>query len=71
MFPKSYFGLCIVVRACVYYTGWSTKNNGTEYFLHHADAITAWYQYEATFPEKNDIKISNFGSVVSFLGYIL
>ena len=27
--------------------------------------------YEAIYPEKNDTKIGNFGSVVCFLGHIL
>ena len=34
------------------------------------DAITSTV-YEVTSPEKNDTKISNFGSVVCFLGHIL
>ena len=52
------------------YTGWPRKN-GTGYFSQYVDAITVLVSvYEVTSPEKNDTKISNFGSVVCFLGHI-
>ena len=54
---------------CIY-TGWPRKN-GTAYFPQYLDAITGITVYGVTSPEKNDTKISNFGSVVCFLGHIL
>ena len=50
-------------------TGWPRKN-GTGYFPQDVDAIKLVSVYEVTSPEKNDTKISNFGSVVCFLGHI-
>ena len=46
------------------------QKNGTAYFPQYVDAITN-IVYEVASPEKNDTKITNFGSVVCFLGHIL
>ena len=51
------------------YTGWLSKN-GTAYFPQYVNAITD-NSIEVASPEENDTKISNFGSVVRFVGHIL
>ena len=51
------------------YTGWFNKN-GTANFPIHVDAKRASADAISSL-EKNDTNISNFGSVVSFLGHIL
>ena len=52
--------------------GGPEKENGTAYFPQYVDAITGIIAVWGNFSwEKNDTKISNFGSVVCFLGHIL
>ena len=43
------------------------KGTAYIYFPQNVDAITGILVYAVTAPEKNDTKISNFGSVVYFL----
>ena len=50
------------------YTGWPRKN-GMGYIHNIMQQLVS--VYEATSPETNDTKISNFGSVVCFLGHTL
>ena len=51
------------------YTGWPIK---TELHTSHNTLMQKVASvYEVTSPEKNDTKITNYGSVVRFLGHIL
>ena len=56
--------MCVLNKRQWDNTGWPRKN-GTAYFPQYVDAITGISVWEATSPEKNDTKISNFGSISS------